>query len=285
MSRAWIAGLALLFQAGTSPAVLLSDATSITTLVCVSVEETLPTIAEPVDARCDRLWAYPIGNLSGPSRASTTTMFGDLLSVAVHVETIGDPPQPISSNASSRIKFQLAVGQIATPPANVNTVPVRMTTEGRVGVAPLAGLLAAGGTYVSTTDSIPFTDGDVFEHTMLTTTPQAAVDEYDIVQTIYLHPEQVYFGNVYAGCRFAIKGDSACDGNASVSFVLDQAAFDLQMGANTFDLAQYFAVQRSPNLVPEPTAALLGVAAIGALAGRARAGITATPGRRRQVRG
>jgi hypothetical protein len=115
-----------------------------------------------VDARCDRLWFWPIGNLSGPSRASTTTVFGDPLSVEVYVETIGDPPQQIGSNAASRIKFQLAVGQIATPPASLNTVPVRITTAGRVAAAPLAGLLAAGGTYVSSTDSIPFRSADVF---------------------------------------------------------------------------------------------------------------------------
>jgi hypothetical protein len=265
-------GLAVFLHAGISPAVLLSDATSLTTLMCVSVAETLATIAEPVDARCDRLWFYPIGELSGPSRASTTTVFGDPLTAAVHVETIGDPPQQISSNASSRIKFQLAVGQIATPPANVSTVPVTITTAGRVAVEPLAGLLAGGGTYVSSTDSIPFTSADVFAHTMRTTSPQVQVDEYDIVQTIYLHPEQVYFGNVYTGCNFSLQGSWACDGNASVSFVLDQSAFDLQMGANTFDLSQYFAVQRSPNLVPEPTAAVLGVAALCALLGGARAG-------------
>jgi len=41
-------------------------------------------------------------------------------------------------------------------------------------------------------------------------------------------------------------------------------------GGNRFDLSQYFAVQESPNLVPEPAAALLGVTALGALAGCAR---------------
>jgi hypothetical protein len=273
--RTGLVGVALLLQAGAAPAVLLSEATSITSLTCVSVMETLPPIAAPVDYSCDRLWFWPIGDQSGPSRAWASTGFGDPLTVSAHVETIG-APQQISSNASSRIKFQLAIGQIETTPVSVVTVPVKITTAGRVAVAPLAGLLAGGGAYVSTTDSIPFTSGDVFGYTMRTTSPAVEVDEYDIVDTIYLHPEQVYFGNVYVGCNFAVQGSSACDGNASVSFVLDQAAFDAQMGGNTFLLAQYFTVQRSPNLVPEPTAALLGVAALGALVGCVRVRTAAT---------
>jgi hypothetical protein len=64
---AWLSGLALLLAADASPAVLLSDATSITTLMCVS-------------------------------RVETT-----------------DAPQLVYSNASGRIEFQLAVGQIAAP--------------------------------------------------------------------------------------------------------------------------------------------------------------------------
>jgi hypothetical protein len=153
----------------------------------------------------------------------------------------------------------------------VNAVPVLITTEGRVAVDPLAGLLAGGGTYLSSTESTGFTNADIFAHTMRTTSPSVLTDDYDIVQTLQLIPAHVYFGNVYTGCNFSLKGTWSSDGHATVSFQLDQTAFDAQMGGNSFDLSQFFAVQQSPNLVPEPSAALLGLVAIGALGVRARA--------------
>jgi len=266
---AWLAGLALLLWTGASRAVLLGDASSITSLMCVSVIEPITPIAAPVDYSCDRLWFAPV-NQSGPSRAFASTGFGDPLTVSVHTECT-DAPHEVSTSASSRIKSQLAVAQFATPPLNVSVVPVSMSTAGNVAVSPLAGLLAAGGTYVSSTESTIFTSADVFAHTMRTTSPSVLADDYDIVQTLDLSPDHVYFVNVYAGCNFSLKGTWACDGHATASFHLDQAKFDERMGGNSFELAQYFAVQQSPNLVPEPAAALLRLSALGALAGCARA--------------
>ena len=66
------------------------------------------------------------------------------------------------------------------------------------------------------------------------------------------------------------KGTWACDGHVAASFVLDQAAFDERMGANTFGLSQYFAVRESPNLVPEPDATQVGAVSLAALAALAR---------------
>lgn len=263
-----LAGLAMLLHASAAPAVLLADASSITSLLCVSVMEPIGPIAAPVDYSCDRLW-FASGDRSGPSRAFASTGFGDPLMVSVHTECT-DAPFQISTSASSRIKYQLAVAQIATPPAIVSFVPVTLSTAGRVAVSPLAGLLAAGGTYVSSTESTIFTSADVFAHTMRTTSPAVEVDDYDIVQTIDLQPDQVYFANVYVGCNFSLAGSWACDGQASVGFQLDQAAFDVRMGGNSFDLSQYFVLQRSPNLVPEPAPVSLALCALGALAGCAR---------------
>jgi hypothetical protein len=259
-----LAGLALLLAPSASWAVLLADASSIVSLACVSVIEPIDPIAAPVDYSCDRLWFAP-GNQSGPSRASASTGFGDPLTVSVHAEC-ADAPFQISTNAASRIKSQLAVAQIATPPAHVDFVPVSMSTAGNVTVSPLAGLLAAGGTYVSSTESLIFTNADVFAHTMRTNSPSFVLsDDYDIVQTLDLRPDHVYFVNVSAGCNFSLAGTWACDGHATATFHLDQAAFDARMGGNSFDLSQFFVVQRSPNLAPEPGPALLGLAAVGAV--------------------
>ena len=259
---AWLTGLALLLGTSASRAIVLGDASSITSLMCVSVMEPLAPIAEPVSYSCDRLWVS--GENSGPSRAWASTGFGTPLEVSVRTECV-DAPFPISTSAASRIKAQLAVAQLATPPLHVNDVPVLMSTAGRVVVSEF-GLLAGGGTYVSSTESTVFTNADVFAHTMRTNSPQAFEDDYDIVQTLDLSPDHVYFVNVYAGCNFTLKGTWACDGQASVSFQLDQAAFDARMGGNSFELSQYFAVQQSPNVVPESDAALLGLSAGVALA-------------------
>jgi hypothetical protein len=148
-----------------------------------------------------------------------------------------------------------------------------LSTAGDVVVSEL-GMLAGGGTFVSSTDSTIFSNADVFAHSMITTSqagPTVLADGYDIVQTIDLVPDHVYFANVYAGCNISRLGTWACDGHATASFHLDQATFDERNGGNSFDLAQYFAVQQSPNL-PEPGPTLLGVTALGAIGGCTRGG-------------
>jgi hypothetical protein len=103
---AWLAGLALLLGTSASRAVLLGDAKSDTYLTCVSVEEPIDPIAEPVNYSCDRLWVA-IGK-SGPSRASVSTGFGDPLTVSVHTECT-DAPYPVSTLATAGITSQLVV--------------------------------------------------------------------------------------------------------------------------------------------------------------------------------
>jgi hypothetical protein len=150
-------------------------------------------------------------------------------------------------------------------------VPVSLSTAGHLTVSPLAGLRARSGTYVSTIEAV-LTKTDVFAHTAGTDLVGSAglVADYDIVQMLDLAPGRVYFVYLYASCNFTLKGTWACNGHATASFHLDQAKFDERMGANSFDLSQYYVVQQSPNIVPEPGAALLGLGALGALVGCAR---------------
>jgi len=267
----WLAGLALLLCADASSAALLDDATSITSLMCVSVAEPLVPIAAPVDYSCDRLWFWPIGDQSGPSRAFASTGFGAQRSALVRTENTGSP-QVVMTTASSRVKYQLAVEQFATPPVSVNEVPISLSTAGNVVVSEL-GMGASAGAYVSSTDPVAIATSDVFARSAQTTPqfmPVVLADSYDIVETLNLTVDHIYFVNVSAGCTASRKGTWACDGQANASFVLDQTSFDERMGANTFVLSQYFAVRESPNLVPEPGTALLGLTALGALAGSAR---------------
>lgn len=276
---ACLVGVAALTPAIPARAIVLDDALSIAGLICVSVIETIDPIAAPVDYSCDRLWFWPIGDQSGPSRAFASTGFGAQRSASVRTENTGSP-QVVTTTASSRVKYQLAVEQFATPPVNVNEVPISLSTAGNVVVSEL-GMGASAGAYVSSTDPVAIATSDVFARSAQTTPqfmPVVLADSYDIVETLDLTVDHIYFVNVSAGCTASRKGTWACDGRATASFVLDQAAFDERMGASTFGLSQYFAVRESPNLVPEPDATQIGVAALVALAaltrrlGGARAG-------------
>lgn len=245
--------------------VSLEDAVSMIDLFCSGVAETIDDETTAGFYDCER--AVTNSSATGTTRAEASTGFGEILTTDAHTECF-ECPAPPSTLASSRISFQLSVTQRGSPPVAVATVPVRLVTEGEVGVSNL-GFLAGGGTYLSSTrPTVPFTVGDVFEHTMRTNSDTGPVfaDDYALTETVDLLPDQVYFGNVFVGCNqfSSVPGSWACSGRASVVFSLDQAAFDASRGEQTFDLAQYFAIERSPNLVPEPSADLLAFAAIGA---------------------
>jgi hypothetical protein len=275
---ACLAGIAALTPANAARAIVLDDALSLVALTCVSVREPIDPIAAPVEYSCDGLWFWPIGSQSGPSRAFGSTEFGAQQSVSVRTENTGSP-QEVSTYASSRVKYQLAVEQFATPPVNVDAVPIALSTAGNVVVSEL-GIGAAAGTYVSSTDTVSFASSDVFTHNAQSNRqfmPAVLADSYDIVETLDLAPGHVYFVNISAGCSTSRKGTWACDGHTTASFVLDQLAFDERMGVNSFGLSQYFALRESPNLVPEPDAAPLGMVALAAVAcrsGRSRSGAT-----------
>jgi hypothetical protein len=73
---------------------------------------------------------------------------------------------------------------------------------------------------------------------------------------------------VAAACNqfSSVAGSWSFGAQAAVSFAIDQQAFDSSQGDQTFDLAQYFALARSPNLVPEASSTSLATGAFGALA-------------------
>lgn len=273
--RSWIAGLGLWIAAIAAPhassadPVVLGDALSRVFLMCLSAQEALGNFPEPFELSCER---HPVvlGEAVGTTRAHLSSSFSDLLQTDANTECV-DCPFPVSTSASSRISFELAVVQHATPPRPLSTVPVRITAAGEVGVSPL-GLLGGGGVFLSSTLQTIFTSADVFEallNTMPLTGPILS-DEFAITETLELIPAHVYFGNLYAGCNqnSSPAGNWACGGQAQVSFALDQQAFDVREGAETFDLAQYVSIQRSPNLAPEASAEALGAAALLALLAR-----------------
>jgi hypothetical protein len=68
--------------------------------------------------------------------------------------------------------------------------------------------------------------------------------------------------------------DADCSAFVDPSFTFDQGAFDAQMGGDTFALSDYYKIELSPNLVPEPESVLLmglGIAMLVGLSRRSRA--------------
>jgi hypothetical protein len=260
----------LLAAAGAARAIALADAVSIVSMACVSVDGPTGTFPEPVEYTCAGQSVN--GSAMGTSQALASTDF-DTDTVRVYTDCAGCPSE-VSTRSASRISYQLVVARLADPPTAVALVPVRIDTAGTADVSEL-GMLSSAGTYVSSTQQVIFTQADVFGVTALTYSAGGAFsprldDSYMQSETLDLAPDHVYFVNVSAGCNNSRSASWVCSADAQASFVLDQAAFDAHMGASSFDLSQYFGVQSSPNLVPEPSASLLGLTAVGALGGLAQ---------------
>jgi len=251
--------------------VVLGDALSRVFLMCLSAQEAFADYAESVDLSCER---HPMfqGEPIGTTRAHLSTSFEDVLLAAANTECVSCP-FIVSSIGSSRISFELVVAQHATPPRPLSNVPVRITTAGEFGVSAI-GIPGGAGTFVSSTLRQIFTQADVFAANLNSLPPSGPIlsDDFAITETLDLVPGHVYFGDVYASCNQhnTPGGDWACGAQVQVSFALDQQAFDASEGEESFDLAQYVSIQRSPNLVPEASALQLGVGALAALALSAR---------------
>lgn len=262
------AGLGLFLVCGLAmPAagqLALEEALNLVDLFC-NGETVQGSFPYPGSYACQEAVTSP--SQSGTLYGDASSSFEDTLFVSANTECVSCP-FPASGRASSRISFRIRVARRAEPPQPVSSVPVRITTEGAVGVSNL-GFLGGGGTYLSSTLQTIFTSGDVFAHTMQTNPPSGfrPSDDYAFVETVQLFPDWTYFGNVYVGCNqnASATGSWECGAHASASFALDQAAFDASRGEQTFELAQFFALERSPNLVPEPSETLLALFALGAI--------------------
>jgi hypothetical protein len=258
--------------AGGARAVPLDDAVSIVSMACASVDGPTGTFAEPVEYRCSG--QSVTSNAMGTTEALEATDFATD-SVRVSSDCTACPIET-STRSASRISSELVIARLADPPVAVGSVPVRIDTAGTAEVSEL-GMLAGAGTYVSSTQQLIFTQADVFGVTALTYSAGGGFsprldDSYTQSETLDLAPGHVYFVNVSSGCNNSRSGSWVCSADAQASFVFDQAAFDARMGASSFALSQYFGLQSSPNLAPEPSAALLDLVAIGVLAGLARSG-------------
>jgi hypothetical protein len=270
-TASWLAS-ACLHAASAQP--LLGDATSGVNLICNSAQGPSGSFAEPVSFSCE---GHPtIQTEVGATRARASTAFGELLQASAATECVGCPFCP-STLADGRIRFQFAVQQHAAPPRALETVPVLVETSGEAGVSVL-GYGAGGGTFLSSTPQDILLTSDVFREELNTFSPSSFEDSFAVTATLDLTPGHVYFGHVIASCNQSSSqsGSWSCGTEVRARFALDQAAFDASEGEQSFELAQHFALVRSPNLVPEPSSAGLGAAALAALAAASGSNAAAT---------
>lgn len=166
----------------------------------------------------------------------------------------------------------MRINQVATPPAAAAAIPILVRSAGSTSLTSTFGGSLA---FVRSTLSSP--DGSV-----LIDASAANGNGFQIARSITMEVGALHRFEIAATCASSAGSNpfsgqvvlvNDCQAIVDPSFALDQAAFDAMMGAASFPLADFFAVDLSANIlaaVPEPSAlALVGLGAL-ALAARGR---------------
>ncbi|MDR3718784.1 MAG: PEP-CTERM sorting domain-containing protein [Bryobacteraceae bacterium] len=170
----------------------------------------------------------------------------------------------VGAGGSMSLIYYAGINTVRDPPEPVQSIPVILVaTGGGSGIGQYT--FEADLTFVGS-----FGFSQRWWGTGQTDTEPTSFDlnyDFDAV------PGQVYTVLMGANCTVSAGGYPAgplmseCEVGVDPVFKFDQAVFDQEMGANTFPLDQYFSLQYSPNIVPEPSALLLtgfGLAALAA---------------------
>jgi hypothetical protein len=184
---------------------------------------------------CDQAYLWPGGELDQESGFAATT-FG--LAPTAHVLgaawVSGGPGSGAAFMGYATVDYFVALGESSTPPEVVTSIPVTLNWSGE------ASFEGAGW-------ANSWVDFGTTEYV----TPG--------VVNLLFAPGIDYHGTVGSDC-YAWVGSgldySECQAVTDPIFQFDQAAFDAQMGTLTFPLANYYAFELSPNLVPEPSPAM-----------------------------
>jgi len=175
--------------------------------------------------------------------------------------------QSASFLGTALMEYQVLVNEFKTPPETVAAIPIKVKALGELtgagnykGLASFAAVVGPGGV----TQTLPLNGTQV-----------------DLMIT----PGDSYTAELSAGCQASASslsnqgvepwgvqygwGESECQDVVDPHFQFDQAAFNAEMGANTFPLDEYYGFEYSPNLTqtpetPEPsTLILLGTGLLG----------------------
>jgi hypothetical protein len=174
------------------------------------------------------------------------------------VDVLGEIDTDIDGNAGTQsgsflgtalLQYGVVLDEIAAPPESVTAVPIKVEAHGELtgeGNYSALGSFAAVIGPDGVVQSVPL-DGT----------------EVDLMLT----PDAGYTAELSAGCQASANFTaptseivySWCQDVVDPGFKFDQAAFDAEMGANTFPLDEYYAFAYSPNLTqtPEPSSLLL----------------------------
>ncbi len=154
----------------------------------------------------------------------------------------------VGSGAIAAMDFHARVDQIATPPIPTPNVPVavRMYGEARLqGRSSVTMKLIAGGEVFEFTRSNgdePGTVGDAVTHTI------QSEQKFFVLWSIDIAIDKSTQCSVHAVRITPGSTTASCEAAWDPLLTLDQEAFDLLMGANSYPLDQYFRIAYSPNM-------------------------------------
>jgi len=177
--------------------------------------------------------------------------------VQAHVSNTGAPTAPLAyGSARGEVRYDVAIREERTPPHAVGFIPakgfVTLFHEWESLFYPPDLNNYAEAKVSLELDLGPGGIDIVGEWATNWLEPTDAVDQVVYVDIL---PELVYTVRSLAQCHvtielaistFTYSGD--CQAYADPGFVFDQERFDQIMGANTFELSEYYSVELSPNL-------------------------------------
>jgi uncharacterized protein (TIGR03437 family) len=179
--------------------------------------------------------------LADMAAMSVVFSFGKPLTVDVVGEAVASEDGKASFAGDALLDVYMAVDQIAAPPTPVTAIPVTFTTKGEV---------SGSGNY-SDMNSYAMAYGP--DGTPYSLPLNSATD-------LMITPGASYKIELNAGCQAAVAASSTVQASGCQSVVdpavkFDQAAFDAEMGSNTFPLAEYYQYEVSPNVAPNDSPA------------------------------
>jgi hypothetical protein len=192
------------------------------------------------------------GFVDGTAMASThfPKDRNDPPSVEARVETLATPgpsglyPPPVLVTATAYMAYEAAVTPTIAPPFAVPSIPVTVVLNTEL---TRSSFNSTGGGYVYLGDDqliAPLHDFAVSLGAEVDTAIFVQMSAYVETQASDLDPNAFGISSVVASMVDPV-------------FSFDQETFDARYGPNSFPLEDYFEFQYSPNLIPEPHAAVL----------------------------
>ncbi len=270
-----IAVLALLVQSPFAHA--QSDAVSTTFIECLTQEPA--TTVGAITANCLHLQDANFAR----AEATAQTFLGDRPGASAGILRSNTPGHFIQQvQASAQLTYEMRLGSIAAPPANLTFIPVKVSVIGTVarsetfqGLASNPTSTGSASVFIRSDPSLVLTNADVLKEQAFQG-QAATTPNFDKIVGISLIPGHVYTVDLLAGCSVSDGGfvkvqfssESGCSALADPKFELDQEKLDQQLGAGSFSLASFYRFEYSQGVSPVPEPGTAGALMIG-LAGLA----------------